>query len=127
MQWIATRLQRRIRNSVLRPCLQLSVRLGCELPLRFRQWWYYYPQMKQRIKSFKIDRTSGPICLAGQPSYLDASLSTWQSLLDDKIDVCSLPAATRHTDLMKQPAAAAWLALVSQWASETEAQSSAPF
>jgi thioesterase domain-containing protein len=116
MQWTAMRLQRRYRKSLLRPLLQVYVRLGCDLPLRYRQWWYYYPELKRRIRSFTINRASGPVVLAGQPSYLDNYLASWQCLLDGQVETCCLPAATRHTDLMKQPAAAEWLALVSRWA-----------
>jgi amino acid adenylation domain-containing protein len=116
LHWTATRLKRRFRKSILRPCLQLSVRLGRELPMRFREWWYYYPQMKAQVKAFKIHRASGPIWLAGQRSYLDANLPAWQALVDGPVYECLLPAAKKHTDLMQHPAAATWLSLVREWA-----------
>lgn len=116
LQRMGKGMRRRYRKWLLRPALKFYAKSGGQLPARYRQWWYYYPEMRRRILSFRVDRRSGPVLLAGQPAYLDSCLATWQALLDGPVEVCALPTATQHTDLMSQPAAAEWLAVVTRWA-----------
>ena len=116
-QGVAERATRCFRKWLLRPCLQLSVRLGRELPQQYRVWWYYAPQIVRRIKQFKINRVGGTIWLAGQREYLTVYAPVWQSFVDGKLEQCPLPSAQCHADILQQPSAADWLELVRRWAS----------
>jgi amino acid adenylation domain-containing protein len=116
---IGRELRRGFRNWILRPGLQFAVRMGRPLPVRFRNWWYYYPQIRERVRSCKIERASGRICMVGQASYLAEHLSAWQALLDGPIETCCLPTAKQHADVVARPAAEGWLAILRSWANET--------
>jgi hypothetical protein len=113
--WCADWLVRSVRRQIVKPCLSLGVWLGFPLPVRYRTWWYYFPQVKRRVAAFKIEPKSGPIFLAGQPSYMASHLLSWKSRLEGPIETCYLHGATQHDDLATRPAADEWLALLRQW------------
>lgn len=114
--WLAERTKRRAQKSLLRPYLKLTVRLGRELPPRHRQWWYYGSQIMRRIKQFEILRSPGPFWLAGQSAYLTTYADSWQAHVDGELAQCPLPAARCHAEVLEQPAAAPWLAVVRAYA-----------
>lgn len=119
-QWAATRVTRRFRKSVLKPCLQISVKLGRELPPKYRNSWYYGEQMAQRIKQFDVTRIPGTIWLAGQPAYLAAYAPSWRALVDGNLELCPLSAAHCHTDILQYPSAAEWLSVVNGWVTSND-------
>jgi thioesterase domain-containing protein/acyl carrier protein len=118
--WLAEKAKRRAQKSLLRPYLKFTVRLGRELPPRHRQWWYYGSQIMRRIKQFEILRSPGPFWLAGQSAYLTTYADSWQAHVDGELAQCPLPAARCHAEVLEQPAAAAWLAVVRSWAEGME-------
>jgi thioesterase domain-containing protein len=118
--WLAERSKRRAQKSLLRPYLKLTVRLGRELPPRHRQWWYYGSQIMRQIKQFEVLRSPGPFWLAGQSAYLTTYADNWQAHVDGKMVQCPLPEARCHAEVLEQPAAAAWLAVVRAWAEGKE-------
>ena len=74
----------------------------------------------RRLREFQVNRASGSFVLTGQEDYLRTYAASWQALIDGKLTLCPLPLAARHTDVLTQPAADGWLAVIRRWIESTD-------
>ncbi len=109
MSW-ASRLYR---ERLLRPHLdKLSARDG-GIPRRHRQWWYYHPQVHDRVMSYEAPPYHGPVHLVGRPDWLAKYEATWNVLLEVGGSIpCPLPLACDHNKVATLPAARPWMDLI---------------
>ena len=104
------------RDRYLRPYLEACIAQGKAIPVRYRSWWFYMPQIHARVMNYQVPPYAGTVHLTGRLDWLTAHTPSWTILLESGglVEV-PLPLAVDHMEVAELPAAKPWIDLVRGW------------